>query len=177
MGVAKKMKLPIIVALGGVSSFTIQTDFNIDGTGQSRLLKETDCFYTPDQADCTENLCPGGLVSHFAGSDIGNLLPNNAKPVDFCDNFYAEWYGALTELHFFCQVEQNQAKTRINGVRLMAMMRVVTAYTWKNGTWSIIHSSQSRSITHCTKYSTLSASPPPKDSRADAVGRRATRQK
>ena len=106
------MKLTIIVALGGVSSFTLRTDFNIDGTGQSRVLKETDCFYTPDQADCTENLCPGGLVSHFAGSDIGILLPNNAKPVDFCDNFYAEWYGALTELHFFCKVENNQGAVR-----------------------------------------------------------------
>ena len=93
-----------VFAVELASSFTIQSNFNLDGTGQSVLINRdgVNCFYSPTQADCTENLCPAGLVTHFAGSDIGNLLPNNAEPTKFCDNFYRDWYGPMSEVHFYC---------------------------------------------------------------------------
>merc|ERR1711962_553249 len=123
MGTIRKMKV-----FGGVlasaAAFSIRSDVNIDGTGQTVLLNENvfmprdtpACFYTPGQvesaAGCTvqnsesEKLCPA-LLPNFAGSDISNQIPNNGQPGQFCDNMYADWYGPLTELRLFCNNGDN----------------------------------------------------------------------
>ena len=68
------------------------------------------CFYTPGQVGphngCTENLCPA-FLPNFAGSDISNQIPNNGQPGQFCDNFYNDWYGPMTELRLYCNNGDN----------------------------------------------------------------------
>ena len=68
------------------------------------------CFYTPGQVLATGSMeaCVGGpglcpaTMPNFAGSDISNKVPNNGKPTEFCDNFYRDWFGAVTELRLYC---------------------------------------------------------------------------
>ena len=117
--VKKKMKLFLNLTLGAVCAFKTRSNVSVDGLGRTYVEKENvfmpkddtpSCFYTPGQVLATGSMeaCVGGpglcpaTMPNFAGSDISNKVPNNGKPTEFCDNFYRDWFGAVTELRLYC---------------------------------------------------------------------------
>ena len=107
------MKL-LQLTFGAACAFKIRTDVSIDGLGKTYVQEENvfmpkdetpGCFYTPGQVSEAGGITEGpspAIFPNFAGSDISNKIPNNGKPTEFCDNFYRDWFGAVTELRLYC---------------------------------------------------------------------------
>ena len=78
---------------------------------------DSGCYYVPSQADCYPGsdimtqfgFCPA-TVSNFAGSDVSNQIPNNGRPTQFCDNFYNDWFGPVTEIRLYCNNNSGEVR-------------------------------------------------------------------
>ena len=69
--------------------------------------------------------CPA-TVSNFAGSDISNQIPNNGRPKQFCDSFYNDWFGPVTEIRLYCNNNSGEVRGIQVGFKKFALYNTDT---------------------------------------------------